>query len=559
MIYRCFNPRPIVNPYTKKVMYTDCGDCEACYVKRSAELSERIKRECMHNAGNNAYFITLTYDNTNLPAYTRCERTDLDNGYVWRSNAQGYGPIIELDFEPKPKEKEDDEEEENPFSYVYPEEYYTTEAFGHLCYEDVLAFMNNYRGQMHQLFTEARERTFFKRLAKYQEYEEFGCLCTRRERGTGKIICNCPDYVKDPSELRDYIYFHHNFKEQGLTYADVKYRYFLCGEYGSSTMRPHYHLLVWFPRRFTPQQELYVLQRLRSCWKNGIIDIRPVTDDGVAGYLSSYVTSRIGLYGVYKDKSLRPFCTFSKNPVIGSYEVDYKEIRSVLFDEVNVRTHYDSEKCEYVDDILSKSYWRRHFPKCSGFSYSSLDDKLRIYSYVFNYFKALGVTHDVKSVEQLELKDIEFPVVMYSKRQSAIERQEYFCREYEKLFPDDYDHPQREVDFIRGRKASLSKYYAYRENFKNFYEKYVLRGEDVAGLKEFKDYEEWSYLDRYASLVCYKYCVVFGVTPAIIVDAIIRLYSRLELGTLANFYAYQQERIEANNHCDRLVGKDRKE
>lgn len=289
-------------------------------------------------------------------------------------------------------------------------------------------------------------------------------------------------FVDVRSRLRDaYRCKHKSLEIQSLfrdsTYEDLKFRYFLCGEYGPTTYRPHYHILVWFKRRFTDEQLRYVSQVFHSCWTLGSVDFQAVTSGGVKNYLSNYVTSSVGLPPVLRLKSIKPFCTFSKRPTIGTYEVDNSEIQQILATGIIDRTRWDHQEKTFVDEYLSPSFFSRLFPKCQGFGYKDNPLRVRVYSYVFNYFKDAGITHSPSELDDLRLCDIEFPKL--------------------KVGPNAY--------------------------------------------------EEWSYTDKYASLVAYRYCCLFNLTPESVLSAFDRVYSRLQLSALGRFYEEQDEMAKSHD------------
>lgn len=81
-------------------------------------------------------------------------------------------------------------------------------------------------------------------------------------------------------------------------------RWFVTGEYGPTTDRPHYHALI-----FNVPQE--IVPRLRSLWKRGFITVKPVTEKRI-NYACKY---QIMLHGQesFKGKREKPFriCTKS--------------------------------------------------------------------------------------------------------------------------------------------------------------------------------------------------------------------------------------------------------
>lgn len=79
-----------------------------------------------------------------------------------------------------------------------------------------------------------------------------------------------------------------------------KIRYFLCGEYGSKTNRPHYHAII-----FSTTEITYPL--LQDAWQQGFVQVSPMK--------SSLSSMRYATKYVWKDDSLK---TMSRKPGLGS-------------------------------------------------------------------------------------------------------------------------------------------------------------------------------------------------------------------------------------------------
>lgn len=81
--------------------------------------------------------------------------------------------------------------------------------------------------------------------------------------------------------------------------APRKLRYFMCGEYGESLSRPHYHYLVFnhrfddiVPYRRTEHGQLYTSERLSELWGNGFATIGDVSFESAA-YVARYALKKI--------------------------------------------------------------------------------------------------------------------------------------------------------------------------------------------------------------------------------------------------------------------------
>lgn len=88
----------------------------------------------------------------------------------------------------------------------------------------------------------------------------------------------------------------------------LKVRYYAVGEYGSETLRPHYHMILFgLPDAFD------IVEFVRQVWKQGNVMVDPVTD-GRIGYITKYMI---------KDKSDlhdrdKEFSLMSRKPALGS-------------------------------------------------------------------------------------------------------------------------------------------------------------------------------------------------------------------------------------------------
>ncbi|UPW40882.1 replication initiator protein [Sigmofec virus UA08Rod_6396] len=76
-----------------------------------------------------------------------------------------------------------------------------------------------------------------------------------------------------------------------------KIRYFLLGEYGPTTLRPHYHALLFFD--FWVRDEYSFSQLLAKVWQNGFVTSSPVNFNRI-GYTVGYMCPLAELSDFYK-------------------------------------------------------------------------------------------------------------------------------------------------------------------------------------------------------------------------------------------------------------------
>ena len=188
-------------------MSQPCGKCKACMLRKRKEMSVRLAHEC--SMWNNAVFITLTYDEDNVPVTDKTLTID------------------------------------NPLKDFY-------------------------RGKDVDLTSGDWDRTlnipdvqkFMKRLRRHLEYVPKKCKC-----------------------VRDHL--------------DTKVRYFACGEYGTKTHRPHYHIIIfgWKPSdlvafKLHNGNVVYRSAQVEKLWPFGLSSCSDV-NTAVAQYCARYVTKKI--------------------------------------------------------------------------------------------------------------------------------------------------------------------------------------------------------------------------------------------------------------------------
>lgn len=124
-----------------------------------------------------------------------------------------------------------------------------------------------------------------------------------------------------------------NFMKRYRNEFGEKIRYFMCGEYGSKTLRPHYHAIIFnsdLPdkvcRERTPSHSQYTSEILESLWGHGMCDIGDVSPQSIA-YVTRYCVKKqfsktdFGKLGVCEE-----YRTMSRRPALGtSFYEKYKD------------------------------------------------------------------------------------------------------------------------------------------------------------------------------------------------------------------------------------------
>lgn len=146
-------------------------------------------------------------------------------------------------------------------------------------------------------------------------------------------------------------------------------KYYACGEYGTKTARPHYHLIVFglklddlqFFKRSSSGYNLYNSPWLDRIWKKGYCVVGDVTFESCA-YVSRYIMKKQtgDSSSVYDDYNFEPeFNLMSTKPAIGLefFEDNFQDIYKndeIILPEGRVVTppRYFDKKMDLIDEEL---------------------------------------------------------------------------------------------------------------------------------------------------------------------------------------------------------------
>ena len=169
-----------------------------------------------------------------------------------------------------------------------------------------------------------------------------------------------------------------------VTHEFKNFRYFFCSEYGSTTLRPHFHGIL-----FCDDSKVFARfgEAILHTWKKGRIDCQPV-EKSAGGYVAQYVNKSANLPLFYRSGKIRQRFFCSKFPTIGALSESDSSLQEI-FDKSVVTQVCPShrEPTKLVDVPLCSCVENRLFPKC--ISFGTLSDSARITLYTINRrFKA---------------------------------------------------------------------------------------------------------------------------------------------------------------------------
>lgn len=225
-----------------------CGKCSQCLGKRQSDLAARCALEARKRGS--MCFLTLTYDNNSLPISVLLQKVDCDTGEVFEGFSLHMLPRPELCRSKK------DKASFGKIKPPIPEHVDCLRGFGNLSSRRVKEYEKD-------LIYSPSENCVYR-------YHFTPSLCTRDVRLWLKRARM--SYEREYGEKLP------------------EFTYVVCGEYGSSTHRPHYHL------GFFGLQKKHV-DYLASLWPYGfsyIQQVNCVNEDGSDGFAAA--SKYIGKY-----------------------------------------------------------------------------------------------------------------------------------------------------------------------------------------------------------------------------------------------------------------------
>lgn len=357
----CFRPLKIWTSQSTQ-MFVPCGHCYACLNRKRSSLSLKLHLEEI--SSKYCYFITLTYDNEHLPLYRL-----VDSDYV---------------------------------DYLIPEP-----VSDRIVSDGVVSYNLQHSNDLKFV---ADDSVLIKKCDKL--YTSISCYNKQIEVYQNTHLRNVGYgfgtfallYYRDVQlwlkRLRKKI-----FKDYG-----EKVRYYVIGEYGTESLRPHWHCLLFFESD-SLAKELEDVQSvgtdIRPCecakyllplWKYGICESKR-TDRNSYAYVSSYVSKPSSfpevLDALSPQKAYHSLClgeVLPKKDVLGF--IKDKDFSSLRFHSVS---NSDGSLSDYS---IWRSYYDKFFPRYSGQSSQDYEISLE----VFKSFERLASYFCTDSVSLISSK-----------------------------------------------------------------------------------------------------------------------------------------------------------
>ena len=259
LVTRCQHPRTVVNKYTHESVVVSCGRCPSCILRRSAIQTNLLTTYSAQF--RYVYFVTLTYAPCFLPTL---EVSVIESCTDDIADVSCFPNIDDLDAD-------------DPNTYLF-------------------GFRSVPRSASVKLKNSTVERTFndpeirFSYPMKPKDLLSILCKINHNIPNRIPYVCN-RDLDLFLKRLRSY-------------YPDEKLRYYAVSEYGPTSFRPHWHLLLFSnSERFSQT----VCENVSKAWSYGRCDAS-LSRGFAASYVASYVNSFVALPDFYTQmpKVVRP-------------------------------------------------------------------------------------------------------------------------------------------------------------------------------------------------------------------------------------------------------------
>lgn len=436
----CNNP---VRVNTRKgPIYVPCHECIQCQLTRKNVDTLNIDLESQYNSKYQD-FLTLTYKDSCLPYldFNYLDMTDVGfvdffsssgylNSYKFCLDATNRMPCVPIRFGDRKKKMF------NPRTgkyYLVPDSYYTKPFYS--------CFYNTYSVKDVVLYNE-RVNKYFK---KYPSRSR-----GIRKEGIVPILWK-EDLQRFIDRLR--LYFKREFG------ATAKFKYFAVGEYGTESLRPHWHVLLFHSsdsihRVITSCASDNSNENLSEVWFYGSI-YSEATDGHISDYLSGYVNCHSNLPEVLSPYPQRKFKSilFGEVRSLSFIASCLKEKRYRELSTVSVT----SKKGIKSDVSVSSALVSRLLPRFTGYDVKDVNSTYETLSCAFTVLQSADLNiYDDSQLYEFEQFLINTNIHGFSRLDVALRCLQSYCR--------DIAHPA----YIRDNTLNpiFSLFYAARKLYK---------------------------------------------------------------------------------------------
>lgn len=444
----CLNKKRFYNKWNHTWQWVDCGKCPACMQAKANKRTMRIR-----NAVYDGYitlFVTLTYRNINIP-------------YI----------------------RKDEIKENSPYFNIY---------------RDCSVRRVRFNGSYQMVYRYKREREIIGKYDcfKYRLFPDISDVQSlprlKGQSNPNKVgVIFYKDVQDFEKRLRINLLRHYGIKKAIYT--------FKCSEYGPSTFRPHFHLLISVPQESLAQCK----SAITEAWP---YDSRVKSDKSIeiarnaASYVSSYVNRGSDFPRFLDNARLRPKHSFSLGYGLqnNSFSLEYI-LQQFHRRDIRYTSQFYYNDFSFTKFVpIPKYACNRYFAKCYGYSRLTYDEIIQLckdpYGYVeksdllprfFRTTSVVPLTHTLVVNSLTQDYDYDWAKVRVF-CDTFLRLRSRFCRDF--VYYEDNKRyqglPQNDFSF------ELFGDYYYR--FWNVYNSTLLRSqyEDITDVKEIPYlFENW--------------------------------------------------------------------
>lgn len=345
----CLNRHKITNKYTGKTLYVDCGTCPACLQSKAIRRTNKIR----YNAKSNydCFFITLTYRSECIPYIRRSELKygNPDTPYYYDEDCNIVRDIpVYRDYDVR---------------YVRVGSSYTSQR--KLIYNHEVP-ISSIPIQQSSIVGGTNG------LPNFVQSIHNGCVTYAEDKIAIKYYPDVQNYIK---KLRQILYRNYH--------VQVPFDYFICSEYGETSMRPHYHVLLFTER--TPQAYELFKAASAKAWAFDTDDVserrfeRAIRPES---YVATYVNCFTYLPSLFRsERAFRPQTSHSLHFGFGKYDFSFEAIyKAINNHNLRFAEQRVTKESLVVSDVLYPLYAiRRYFPKFAGYCWFNDYEAFAIY------------------------------------------------------------------------------------------------------------------------------------------------------------------------------------
>lgn len=323
---------------------------------------------------------------------------------------------------------------------------------------------------------------------------------------TGFGFCYKPDIQKFIKRLRIKLIRHYG------NVSSSKIRYFIASEYGPVTYRPHFHGVLFCDDERIARDMPRLIRESWSLCASERCDVQLVSGSAPQ-YVAKYVNGFARLPQVLTTQFTRPFHLASKNPALGSFKIDEKDLFDCFVNNNFERPTVDAKTGEITFSLFPNKVLSRYFRKYSGYGESNFDYELRLYKkYATGNYRKIYDSVEHRYIE-CHLRGDE-----YLKQEGSFKYKDYLWYKcVTRLLHSSFSFPKRnEFGYVVGMHENVSfTLFDIFHNMRNMYSNYNLyllnsyyRSQEVLSSRSVSPYEKLSfypYVWKTLPLTCSKF------------------------------------------------------